>query len=93
MKKLILIAAALCAGVAFAQTCLVPAPAAPPTPTALVINLPADAGSQGCTIYALVPSGQPPRTYPIGNAKCATVVAAAQQAAANDNGWSDGGAP
>lgn len=75
------------------NTCVVTAPATPPVPTEFICKLPADGGSQGCLCHATVPGGKQPNSYPIGNAKCATAVAIAVQAAANDNGWSDGGTP
>lgn len=79
---------------ALAQTCIVPAPAAPPVPIALVVNIPADGGGTGCTAYAMVPgAAKPPTVVPIGSAKCAVAVNIALQAAANDNGWNDGGTP
>jgi hypothetical protein len=93
MKTLVLAVLFFVAGVAFAQTCIVPAPSAPPVPSYLVVNLPPDGGSSGCTAYAVVSGGANPRTYPVSNAKCAVVVAMALQAAANDNGWNDGGVP
>lgn len=79
---------------ALAQTCIVAAPAAPPVPTALVINIPPDGGGSGCTAYAMVSGvSRAPTVFPIGNAKCAVAVAIALQAAAIDNGWNDGGVP
>lgn len=92
--RTILLVATLVAGYALAQTCIVPAPSAPPKATAFIITLPSDGGTQGCTGHAVVlPNGATPTEYPIGNAKCATVVQMASQAAANDNGWNDGGVP
>lgn len=76
-----------------AQTRIVPAPSAPPIPSRLVISLPSDGGTRGCTATAQVQGGGAAQDYPIGNAKCATAVGIAKQAAANDNGWNDGGAP
>lgn len=92
--------AALCLGVllggayAFAQFCVVPAPALPPTAIQVVINLPGDGGTTGCTAYAITTTGKTnPNVYPIGNAKCAAAAAFGLQAVANDNGWTDGGTP
>jgi hypothetical protein len=79
--------------IAEAQTCIVPAPATPPVPTQLVINLPLDGGTQGCTTYANVPGASKASNYALGAAKCATSVGIAKQAAAIDNGWDDGGVP
>lgn len=78
---------------ALAQTCVQQAPSKPPLPDQLIVQLPADGGTQGCTASAHVSGGATPQPYPIGNAKCATAVGIAQQAAANDNGWNDGGTP
>lgn len=83
----------LVAVVAAAQTCIIPAPPAPPKPTHLVVVLPSDGGTQGCLASAVVPGGPSQNTYAISNAKCSQAVAIAQQAAANDNGWNDGGTP
>lgn len=93
MKRLILVALAIVAVRAVAQTCIVPAPSRPPTPTTLVVTLPADGGTTGCTISSFVRGGASANTYDIGNAKCATAVGMAKQAAAIDNGWGDGGVP
>lgn len=93
------LAAAFCLGVlfggayAYAQTCIVPAPLRPPTPRVLYVTLPIDGGTVGCLVSAPVPGGGQTNDYPIGNGKCAQAVAMAKQAAANDNGWSDGGTP
>jgi len=76
------------------QTCIVPSPPAVPRANQITINLPPDGGSQGCTGYAVSPTGgAPPLTYAVGNAKCATARQMADQMVANDNGWNDGGAP
>lgn len=84
----------IASAIGWAQTCIVPAPAAPPVPVQVVINLPGDGGTAGCTAYAVSTSGgASPRTYAIGNAKCAAAAAFAVQAVANDNGWNDGGTP
>ena len=94
--RIAIVAAFVSIGVALsarAQTCIVSAPARPPTPTRLVVELPPDGGSQGCTIVAVLPNGAPPGAYAVSNAKCATAVAMAKQAASIDNGWADGGAP
>lgn len=93
MKKQITLVVALAAGYALAQTCIVPAPAAPPLPTQLVVNLPPNGATVGCTVQARVPGSSVQNTYAISNAKCATAVAIALQAAAIDNGWADGGTP
>lgn len=93
MKKLIILVTVASSIVAVAQTCIVPAPSAPPQPTSAVVVLPVDGGTSGCTIRAIVPNGGAPTNYVISNAKCATVVAIVKQAAANDNGWNDGGVP
>lgn len=82
------------AAYAYAQTCILPAPAAPPVPPELIVYLPRDGGTQGCTASAPVPGGNgAPARYAVSNAKCATAVQIAKQAAAIDNGWNDGGAP
>lgn len=78
---------------AYAQTCIIPAPATPPQPSEFICRLPLDGGSQGCLCRATVPGGAQPQDFLIGNAKCATAVAIAKQAAAIDNGWNDGGVP
>ena len=94
MKKLFAALFVSTAGVVYAQTCIVPAPVKAPTPTALVVRLPADGGTVGCTVRAFVSGGAVEAgDYPISNAKCAQSVAIAKQAAANDNGWNDGGVP
>lgn len=94
MKKLIVAVVLSFVAGAYAQTCIVPAPVAPPVPTYMTIYLPLDGGTVGCQISATFP-GQtvPPNRYPLGNVKCANMVAIAVQAVANDNGWSDGGTP
>lgn len=83
----------LSSGYAIAQSCAVLAPPTPPVPFQLVVALPSDGGTQGCTITAYVRGSSLQNQYPVSNGKCATAVAMAQQAAANDNGWNDGGAP
>lgn len=94
MKKVLIVVVAGCAAAdAFAQNCLVPAPPAPPQPTELIVKLPLDGGTQGCTAWATVPGGQQPGLYVLGPAKCANAVGMAKQAASNDNGWNDGGTP
>jgi hypothetical protein len=80
-------------GYVLTQTCIVPAPPVPPTPTQATVTFPVDGGTQGCTFTAFTPGGAQSNTYSVSNAKCATMVAMAKQAAANDNGWNDGGAP
>jgi hypothetical protein len=92
-KLVVVLLVVLVAGFAVAQTCIVPAPAAPPLPRELVITLPPGGGAQGCTARAIVNNGVRPAEYPIANAKCAVAVGIALQAAANDNGWNDGGTP
>lgn len=93
------LAAAFCLGFlvsgawSLAQTCIIPAPPRPPTPRVLNVTLPIDGGTVGCTASAPVPGGGQTNDYLIGNAKCAQAVAIAKQAAANDNGWNDGGTP
>lgn len=77
----------------FAQTCIVQAPPAPPIPEALVVFIPQDGGTSGCTVEAPVAGGERPQRYAISGTKCAQAVSIAKQAAANDNGWNDGGAP
>jgi hypothetical protein len=94
MKRFLLGFALLASSWAIAQTCLVPAPPAPPIPALLVVKLPVDGGTAGCTVKAFAPGGGGDATaYAISNAKCAQSVAIARQAAANDNGWNDGGTP
>lgn len=82
------------AGLAVAQTCIVPAPPAPPRARTLLVFLPEDGGTVGCEVVA---SGTTPspvsNRYPVSNAKCAQAVQMASQALANDNGWNDGGTP
>lgn len=94
--------AAFCFGLLFGgahafaqlQTCIVPSPPAVPRANQIVIDLPADGGSQGCTGHAVsTAGGAPPKTYAVGNAKCATARQMADQMVANDNGWNDGGSP
>lgn len=97
MKRVLIhavLAASVCLGVhAFAQ-CIVPVPTKPPRPREVVIQVPEDGGTTGCTFQARVTdSAKPPGTYPVGNAKCKTVVDMGAQAAAIDNGWDDGGVP
>lgn len=47
-----------------------------------------------CSGYATVPGGQPSTIQPIpGVAKCNTAKQIADQMAAIDNGWNDGGTP
>lgn len=91
--KYVLSAAFLVASLAVAQTCIVPAPPTAPVPHKLIVELPPDGGTQGCTITSLVYNGAAPGSYAVSNAKCAQAVAMAKQAAANDNGWNDGGNP
>jgi hypothetical protein len=92
--KLVMTAIVLSAAIAVAQTCLVPAPIAPPRANQIVINLPVDGGTIGCTGYAVTTTGGgSPNSYPVGNAKCSTARQMADQMVANDNGWNDGGAP
>lgn len=93
MRAIILAAFLFPIAYALGQTCIVSAPVAPPVPRQLVVSLPVDGGTQGCTARAYVPGAVQASDYAIGNAKCAQAVGIAQQAAANDNGWNDGGAP
>lgn len=93
MKTLICAVVIFVGTYAFAQTCITPAPSVPPSPTEFICTLPVDGGTSGCVCRATVPGGAQPQNYPIANAKCATAVAIAKQAAAKDNGWDDGGAP
>lgn len=94
MKRLLIFAALVVGGISVAQTCILAAPAKPPTPRKLIVELPADGGTQGCFVSAFVQAGSGVvGSYPIGNAKCLTAVQIAQQAAAIDNGWADGGLP
>lgn len=83
----------LAASVAIAQTCILPAPSAPPRPRECVVVMPTDAGKTGCTIRATVPGGAQPTDQSIPNGKCAVAVDMCGQAAAIDNGWNDGGTP
>lgn len=81
---------------ALAQTCIPNGtrPVVPPTPTQATVQLPPDGGTVGCTFTAFCPGCTGAQTaFTVGNAKCATMVGMAQQAAAIDNGWSDGGVP
>lgn len=93
MKKLLITAVLSFAAGAIAQTCIINPPASPPIPRQLIVNLPIDGGAVGCTISAPVSAQVPSGIYAVGNAKCAVAVAMAQQAAAIDNGWGDGGVP
>lgn len=100
MKRLLaLYLAGVVLGVAVtaaAQTCTPNGtrPAAPPTPTQATVQLPPDGGTSGCTFTAFCPGCTGAQiAYTVGNAKCATMVGMAQQAAAIDNGWGDGGVP
>ena len=93
MRTYLVALVVLLSAVAVAQTCVVPAPPVPPTPRVLYVTLPVDGGTVGCTASAPMPGGPVPADYPISNAKCAQAVGIAKQAAANDNGWNDGGAP
>lgn len=82
-------------GLAFAQnqTCIVPSPPVPPRAKELVVKLPGDGGTTGCTAFGVTPGGATPTPVPISNGKCATSVQIADQSVANDNGWNDGGIP
>lgn len=92
--KTLLALVVLAAGAAVAQTCILPAPPAAPIPPELIVRIPRDGGTVGCTASAPVPGGSgSPGWYAISNAKCAQAVQIAKQAAANDNGWNDGGVP
>jgi hypothetical protein len=94
MKTLILFAV-LVSGFAFAQiqTCLDPAPVVVPRATVLVVNLPADGGTTGCTARGECPNCKGAPSVAISNAKCAQARQIADQSVANANGWNDGGAP
>ena len=91
--KYLILGVVLISAYTTAQTCIIPAPPRPPTPRLLIITLPEDGGTQGCTANAPVVATVRANEYPIANAKCATAVQIAKQAAANDNGWNDGGVP
>jgi hypothetical protein len=80
-------------GAVSAQTCAVTASPAPPIPISATVTLSPDGGGSGCSFTAFVPGGAPPHAYQISTAKCITMVNMAQQAAAIDNGWGDGGVP
>lgn len=84
---------AVLAGVALAQTCLVPAPPAPPKASHLTVTFPADGGTNGCTGMGACPTCQGGTPVVLSNAKCAQARQIADQSVANDNGWNDGGAP
>lgn len=92
--RLVLVVAFV-AGGAYAQTCIVPAPARPPTPGQIVVNLPSDGGTMGCTGVATVSGAiRPASEQSVSrNADCAVFVRVAKQMASIDNGWNDGGAP
>lgn len=92
--KTVIVTVLLFAGLTYAQTCLVPAPAAPPRAKRLVVDLPEDGGTIGCqaTAYSGRLSDQPGEAN-VGNAMCNTAVKFANQALANANGWNDGGVP
>lgn len=93
MKKLLILAAGLFAGYAVAQTCIVQAPNTPPTPTRIIILLPADGGPIGCTAIVQIDSGGQAKTYALDKTRCAPMLAFAKQASSIDNGWADGGQP
>lgn len=79
-------------GYALGQNCIIPVPPSPPKAVDLVIHLSQDGGA--CSGYAIVTGGQPPTTQAIpGIAKCNTAKQIADQMAAIDNGWNDGGSP
>lgn len=76
------------------QTCIIPSPAIPPRAKTVIVTVPGDGGTTGCTFHAVAMGATgAPGEYTMGNAKCATVVAMGDQAIANDNGWNDGGSP
>jgi len=90
------IAAFICAWSMYshAQTCIVPAPSAPPRPRSIEVVFNQDGGCTPCTATAYSPASvKPPTVFALGNAKCNQACAIAEQAVANDNGWSDGGTP
>lgn len=95
MKKLLIAAALTVGAYVFAQTCIVPRPAAPPKATeGTIVFTNIDGGSRPCFIRALVPGGHAPNLYPVQQgARCDTAKQMADQAAAIDNGWDDGGQP
>lgn len=93
MKTFLLVSVLFVAGYAWAQTCIIPAPPTPPVATQLHCNLPVDGGTAGCTCYGTTPNGATPTPVAVSNAKCSQAVQIAKQSVANDNGWSDGGAP
>lgn len=80
-------------GLSLAQTCIVPAPSAPPRARKLVVDLPEDGGTVGCLTYGYTPGGVNPSGHATTNGKCAQAVAIANQDVAIDNGWNDGGIP
>jgi|CXWL01.1.fsa_nt_gi hypothetical protein len=93
MNKFIAVAV-LFAAWAYAQTCIVSAPPAPPNPREMVVKFTnPDGGCRPCVAVAVVNNGARPNEYPQHNAKCDNACAIARQAAANDNGWDDGGVP
>lgn len=89
----ILIAAALAASAwAFAQSCPVPIPPRPPKAALLAVQfLNPDGGARPCAGAATVPGGVEPKLHPISNARCDVAKDIADQFAAIDNGWDDGG--
>ena len=85
-----------------AQTCITPAPPAPPKARGALISFNPDGGlttledggTAPCTIQGVTDDGQKRRDYPVtGVAKCNTARAMADTAVSNDNGWNDGGTP
>lgn len=94
MRKVLTAVLFLSAGIAIAQTCVVPAPSAAPKAVQVVVKLNPDGGNNGCTGHAVTTaSGASPQEYAFGPAKCAVARQFGDQAVANDNGWNDGGSP
>ena len=86
------------------QTCLPggTSPTTAPRPTGGSVYIPpvdggaitlADGGTFRCAFTATVPGGAAPQLYGSTLAKCNTITDMLMQAAANDNGWNDGGTP
>ena len=94
IARLVFAAAVAWGSFIYAQTCIVPAPAKPPRPREGFIRFTnPDGGARPCFAVAVVLGGAAPKEYQISNAKCDTSMGIFEQAAANDNGWNDGGAP
>ncbi len=94
MKKTITAVVILAATYVAAQTCLVTRPSVPPKAVSVEVKFTnPDGGARPCFAYAITVGGQAPQAHQMSNAACDTIKPRADQAAANDNGWDDGGTP